>query len=136
MLWYPTLSSTVFRSIVADSDQQSTGKWLVPIGVPDISLLWEEIEDAAVEGKFLAVKKSTIQLRKEIGHDLVCIYCNTSDAETVGETLKILREIGVSEELRYKSDRATFEDREDFLYGSTDFEGPAFELFHSNLPIC
>ncbi|TCA62722.1 DUF1917 domain-containing protein [Rhizobium pisi] len=121
MLWYPTLSKSGFRSIISDTDEASTGKWLVPITVPDIGLVWEEIEDAAVEGRLTAVKKSTPQLRKQIARDLVCVYCTASDADTVAETLAILREIGVTDELRYKSDRATSDGREEYLWQSDNF---------------
>lgn len=127
MLWFPTLSKNGFRSAIADSDELSTGKWLVPIQLPDIGLLWEDIEDEAVKGRLLAVKKSTLILRRKIGHDLVCVYCPASDADTVAETLTTLRKIGVADELRYKSDRATFEHRDEYLYSSGDFEGLAFK---------
>ncbi|MBA9031717.1 putative phosphothreonine lyase domain-containing protein [Rhizobium leguminosarum] len=129
MLWYPTLSKHGFRSIIGDTDQASTGKWLVSIQVPDIGQLWEEIEDAAVEGKLLAVKKSTQLLKKQIGHDLVCVYCSSSDEATVAETLAILREIGIDGDLRYKSDLATFKWRDEYLYSSNDFEGPQLKPF-------
>lgn len=122
MLWFPTISKSGFRSTIRDTDEASTGKWLVPITVPDIGGLWEETEDAAVEGRLLAVKKSTPQLRKQIGHDLVCVYCPASDEPTVAETLAVLREIGVKDELRYKSDRATSDGRDEYLWSSADFE--------------
>jgi hypothetical protein len=122
MLWFPTLSKSGFRSVIADTDHASTGKWLVPIPVPDTGLIWEEIEDAAVEGRLLAVKKSTHELVRLIGHNLACVYCAASDADTVAETLQTLREIGVDAELRYKSDRATFDGRDECIYSSADFE--------------
>ncbi len=129
MLWYPTLSKSGFRSIIADTDEASSGKWLMPVGVPDIAGIWEEIEDAAVGGRLLAAKKSTQMLRRKIGHDLVCVYCSASDAETVGETLAVLREIGLTDELRYKSDRATFDGREEYLWSSNDIENLALKPF-------
>lgn len=129
MLWFPTISKYSFRSIIADDDIKSTGKWLVPIQLPDIGMIWEDIEVAAIEGRLMAIKKSTPQLRKKIGHDLVCVYCSCLDVETVPDTLAVLRKIGVDGNLRYKSDRATFEDREEFLYHSVDFVGPTVKLF-------
>jgi len=62
MLWFPTIS----KSVVRDTDNLSTGKWLVRIGVPDTAGIWEEIENAAVEGKSNAVKKSTREVAREI----------------------------------------------------------------------
>ncbi|OAE45434.1 putative phosphothreonine lyase domain-containg protein [Agrobacterium tumefaciens] len=121
-LWHPTLSKTDFRSGVRDSDEASTGKWIVTIKLPDIGKVWEEIEDAAVEGRLAAVKKSTLLMRQKIGHDLVCIYCARSDQETVADCLAVLRDLGVEGDLFYKSDRATDENRDDHLYRSSDFE--------------
>ncbi|MBY5407409.1 DUF1917 domain-containing protein [Rhizobium leguminosarum] len=122
MLWFPTLSKSGFRSIICDNDELSTGKWLVPLAVPDIGGIWEEIEDAAVEGRILAAKKSTHELVRIIGHNLACVYCSASDPDAVAETLRTLREIGVDGELKYKSDLATFDGREEYLYSSSEFE--------------
>lgn len=122
MLWHPTLSTTGFRSRILETDELSTGKWMVPIPIPDIGKLWEEIEDAACEGKLLAVKKSTDILGKKLGHNLVCVYCERSDADTVREVLTVLRELGVEGELQYKSDRSTFEFRNDYLWSSSEME--------------
>ncbi|UWU29129.1 DUF1917 domain-containing protein [Rhizobium sp. WSM1274] len=122
MLWHPTISKNGFRSKVLDSDHSSTGKWLVPIPIPDVGLVWEDIEDAAVGGRLLAVKKSTHELVRRIGHHLVCVYCSASDELTVAETLRTLREIDVEGDLRYKSDLATFDGREEYLYSSSEFE--------------
>ncbi|WP_276117947.1 putative phosphothreonine lyase domain-containing protein [Pararhizobium qamdonense] len=127
MQWFPVLSKFEFRTFIRETDEASSGKWMVPIPVPDIGKFWEELEDAAVDGRVAAVKKSTIQLRQKIGHDLVCVYCATSDRETVAETLQTIREIGVEGELRYKSDLATTERRDEYLYRSSDFEGPIFK---------
>lgn len=122
MLWHPTLSTTGFKSRILDTDEASTGKWLVAIPNPDIGNLWEEIEDAACEGRLLAVKKSTDVLGRKLGHNLACVYCSPSDADSVREVLTVLRELGVEGELRYKSDRATFEFRDDYLWSSSEIE--------------
>ncbi|TAW50578.1 hypothetical protein [Rhizobium leguminosarum] len=111
MRWFPTMSSTGFSSIIAGSDHTSSGKWIVPQPGP----LWEEIEDAAIEGRLLAIKKSQ-------DHSIVCVYCRSSDEETTAATLAVLRDIGVEGELRYKSDRATRQRRDEYLYDSADFE--------------
>ncbi|KQY26222.1 hypothetical protein [Rhizobium sp. Root482] len=111
MRWFPTMSTTSFSSIIADSDQASSGKWIIEHPGP----LWEEIEDAAIEGQLLAVKKAR-------DHSMVCVYCISSDQETAAATLAILRDIGVEGELRYKSDRATEQRQDEYLYDSGDFE--------------
>ena len=111
MRWFLTMSATGFSSVVSDSDHASSGKWIVERP----GQLWEEIEDAAVEGRLLAVKKAR-------DHSVALVYCRSSDEETVAETLAILREIGVEGQLRYKSDRATDQRRDEYLYDSDDFE--------------
>ncbi|MGX9991638.1 hypothetical protein ACS4RR_021145 [Rhizobium sp. Z1P35] len=122
MLWHPTLSTFRFKSKILDTNEASSGKWLVPIQIPDVGLIWEDIEDAALAGRLLAVKKSTDVLARKIGHHLVCVYCATSDEACVGETLKVLRDLGVDGDLRYKSDKATFESKDQNLYSSREFE--------------
>ncbi|MGO8034932.1 putative phosphothreonine lyase domain-containing protein [Rhizobium leguminosarum] len=129
MLWFPTLSKNSFRSVIAESDERSSGKWLVPIEVPDIAEVWAKIEDAVVEGKLLAAKKSTHHLVRIIGYNLACVYCSESNETTITETLAVLREIGIEGELRYKSDKATFEQSDEYLYSSNDFEGPGLKPF-------
>lgn len=77
MLWFPTLSEPMnsFHSIIADTDEASSGEWLVAIPVPDTQRLWEELEDAAVEGRLPAVKKAR-------DHSLACVYCRGSSDGT------------------------------------------------------
>ncbi len=111
MRWFPTMSTTDFYSIIADSDHVSSGKWIIERPGPP----WEEIEDAAIEGQLLAIKKSR-------DHSIALVYCRSSDEQTVAETLAILREIGVEGDMRYKSDRATDQRRDEYLYDSADFE--------------
>lgn len=84
--------------------------------------MWEEIDHAAVEGRLTAVKKSTLQMRQKIGHDLVCDYCARYDQDTVADCLSVLRDLGADGDLFYKSDRATDENRYDYLYRSSGFE--------------
>lgn len=114
MRWFPTTSENAFQSIITDSDETSTGKWIIPQPGP----LWEEIDAAIIDGRLAAAKKAR-------DHSVALVYCRSSDEQTVAETLAILREIGVDGELRYKSDRATEERREQDLYSSTDFEHPS-----------
>jgi len=111
MRWFPTMSATNFCSTISCSDHTSSGKWIIE----QPGHLWEEIEDAAIGRRLLAVKKSR-------DHSIVCVYCGTSDQDTAAATLAILRDIGVEGELRYKSDRATEQRRDEYLYDSDDFE--------------
>ncbi|MGO8476273.1 hypothetical protein ACC739_30120 [Rhizobium ruizarguesonis] len=111
MRWFPTTSEHAFQSLVTDSDHTSTGKWIIP----QPGSLWEEIDAAIIDGRLAAVKKAR-------DHSVALVYCRTSEEQSVGETLAILREIGVEGELRYKSDRATEQRRDEYLYRSGDIE--------------
>ncbi len=111
MRWFPTTSEHSFQSLVTDSDHTSTGKWIIQ----QPGLLWEEIDAAIIDGRLDAAKKAR-------DHSIALVYCRSSDEQTVAETLAILREIGVEGELAYKSDRATEQRRDEYLYRSEDFE--------------
>ncbi|MBY3044862.1 hypothetical protein [Rhizobium leguminosarum] len=111
MRWFPTTSENAFQSLVTDSDQTSTGKWIIQ----QPGSLWEEIDAAIIDGRLTAAKKAR-------DHSVALVYCRSSDEHTVAETLAILREIGIEGEIRYKSDRATEQRRDDYLYESDEFE--------------
>ncbi|MDX0503626.1 hypothetical protein GOC80_13420 [Sinorhizobium medicae] len=111
MRWFPTTSENGFQSIITDSDQTSTGKWIIQ----HPGHLWEEIDAAIIDGRLVAAKKAR-------DHSIALVYCRSSEEQTVAETLVILREIGVGGELVYKSDRATDQRRHEYLYSSNDFE--------------
>ncbi|MBY5820042.1 hypothetical protein HFN60_31105 [Rhizobium leguminosarum] len=118
MRWFPTISENAFTSVINETDQTSTGKWIIP----QPGSLWEEIDAAIIDGRLAAVKKAR-------DHSVALVYCRSSDEETVAETLAILRQIGVDGELQYKTDKATDERRERYLYSSTDFEHPSPQPF-------
>lgn len=99
-----------------------------PLSLPNLDPLWEEPEDAVGQRPAAGYKKLTIIVRKKIERDLVSVYCSASDAATVAETPAIPRNFGVHGERQYKSDKATFDGREQYLDSSADFEGPEFKL--------
>ena len=111
MRWFPTTSQNTFQSHVTDSDQTSTGKWIIQ----HPGHLWEEIDAAIMDGRLDAAKKAR-------DHSIALVYCRSSDEQTVAETLAILREIGVEGDMRYKSDCTTDQRRDEYLYDSADFE--------------
>lgn len=114
MRWFPSFSECGFTSIVSETDIASSGKWVIR----NPGALWEEIDGAVIDGRLLAIKKSWC-------HSIALVYCHASDAETVSASLSILREIGVSGELQYKSCRATDQKRDEYLWTSDDFEPTA-----------
>jgi hypothetical protein len=125
-MWYPIVSASPFLSRVnTQNDETATGKWLVPVPLRDPDETWDDIQDASAGGIFVAAKISGPKLDAILGHKLVCVYSRTSDENAVAEVLRHLREIGVKGDLRYKSDKATAEGRDEYLWTSRQFEVPA-----------
>lgn len=123
-MWHHVISKDLFLSRFTPEDETlGTGKWVVtfPLGDPDD--LWERLVKAACAGDLDATKRSSARLDAIAGHHIACVYCRSSDEETVKRTLALLREIGVSGPLRYKSDKATVERRDEYLYESDLLEG-------------
>lgn len=118
-MWHHVISKEQFLSRFSPKGETlGTGKWVVnfPLGDPDD--LWDRLVTAASFGRIAAVKRSSERLDKIAGHHIACVYCCSADEETVKRTLALLRDIGVSGPLRYKSDKATVEGRDEYLYES------------------
>lgn len=95
-MWQHVISKGNFYSRYRDADETlCTGKWLVTIPLGDPTDLWERLVKAAVHGDIDATKRSSTRLDEIAGHHIVCVYCRCSNAETVGRTLTVLRELGV-----------------------------------------
>lgn len=123
-MWSYVISNNSFVSRYSSPDETlSTGKWVVNFPLNDPDDLWDRLVTAASFGRIAAVKRSSERLDKIAGHHIACVYCRSSDEETVKRTLALLREIGVSGPLRYKSDKATVEGRDEYLYESDILEG-------------
>ncbi|MCS4088840.1 DUF1917 domain-containing protein [Rhizobium sp. BK176] len=121
-MWYPIIAKERFVSIFQGDDTHSSGKWLIPIPFGDPDGTWERLADAARDGRLLAVKISAPPLDEKLGHHLVCAYSKISTRIAVNEALSKLRMLGVSGDLRYKSDKATLDGRDDYLWDSVDLE--------------
>lgn len=122
-MWNPVVSAIRFQSNKGrGSEETSTGKWLVPIPFGKIEEIWEPIEDAAALGKIAGAKISSRYLDQKLGHHLACVYCRSSDRESVAELLHKLRNLGIDGTLRYKTCRATIDRREEFLWTSDVIE--------------
>ena len=115
-MWQHPIGS--FSNIIKDTDEESTGKWLVPISFDDDEA-WQKIQDNVANRKIISAKISSKRLDEKLGYHLVCVYTYPWN---VRETLKVLREIGFIGELKYKSDRATYEDRDGYLYFSSTID--------------
>lgn len=121
-MWYPIVAKERFVSIFQLDDTQSSGKWLIPIPFGDPDGIWKRLANAARDGRLRAVKISAPPLDEKLGHHLVCAYSKISTQIAVGEALAKLRMLGVSGDLRYKSDKATLEGRDEYLWSSVDLE--------------
>lgn len=120
-MWHEVVSKEWFSSRVHEpSDDLASGKWLLPVPIGDPARLWERIEEMAEDGEVVAAKISSHRLDSKLGFHLVCVYCRYSDESSVAGTLAVLRGIGVVDELRYKSDRATYQNRDDYLWVSPE----------------
>lgn len=122
-MWQPVVSQSRFISrTFRVTDEEATGKWLVPADLGDPDLVWESIAVAAASGRIPGAKISSSHLDRILGHHLICVYCERSDRESVSDLLGLLRDMGISGPLRYKTCKATVERREEFLWMSSDFE--------------
>ncbi|NTF17922.1 DUF1917 domain-containing protein [Agrobacterium rubi] len=122
-MWNPLVSQSRFASRSRQvTDEESTGKWLVPADLGDPDLVWERIVMAAASGKLPGAKISSVHLDRILGHHLICVYCERSDTDSVEKLLTALRAMGIEGHLRYKTCKATAEGREEFLWVSADFE--------------
>jgi hypothetical protein len=122
-MWKPVVSATRFGSrTFRVTDEEATGKWLVPATLGDPDGIWERISAAAASGVIVGAKISSQHLDRILGHHLICAYCERSDRHTVEATLGIMRGLGVEGHLRYKTCLATVEGREEFLWNSDVIE--------------
>lgn len=123
-MWQHVISQRPFSSHVSAPEETfCTGKWVVTFPLDDPDDLWERIVKAAVRGEVDATKMSAPRLDAIAGHHIACVYCRYSDPESVGKTLRVLRELGVEGPLSYKSDKATVEGRDEYLWTSEQIEG-------------
>lgn len=122
-MWNPTISTRRFGSRTFRlTDEEATGKWLVPAALGDPEGIWERIATAAARGSIPGAKISSRHLDRILGHHLICVYCERSDRNTVDAMLGTLRQMGVEGHLRYKTCLATVERREEFFWTSDDLE--------------
>jgi len=103
-----------------EDGQTYVGKWLVFVPHESVDEVWERIRKATEEGRLgISAKVSTSRPSgyKSTEH-VICVYTyDFRDRANVGETLKGLREIGITGRLYYKTDQAT-------LGGVYSREGP------------
>lgn len=122
-MWQHVISSKLFVSDLSGKDDVScSGKWIVEFPLDDPDEVWERLVHAACDGLIDATKRSSPRLDAIVGHHLACVYCRSSDPEYAARTLAVLREMGIEGPLRYKSDLATVQGREEYLWVSEEIE--------------
>lgn len=120
-----------------EDGQTYVGKWLVFVPHENVDAVWERIRNATEKAQLgISAKVSTSRPSgyKSTDH-VICVYTyDFRDKVNVGETLKGLREIGITGKLYYKTDQATLsgvyakegpftkKKQRVSLYSSDDFE--------------
>lgn len=92
---------------------ETTGKWCIFRHEDEIDDLWNKIAILASKGEILLAKCSTalnttfynIHAKREDRTHIICVYTNDwSDKDDLLKVRKVLRSIGVAEEIGYKRD--------------------------------
>ena len=109
--------------MIRNDDVSSSGKWVLHVpALAQDDTLWNDIVDMAINSEFDAVKRTSSTFEKDEGTGIICVYCKISSDWYVMGALSKLRGLGIEGELFYKSDKATREGREEYLWSSGMFE--------------
>jgi hypothetical protein len=108
----PSASSAIWISVRAPGPMPPVpdiGKWCIVRPAAEIDAAWELVRAAVMIGKVWAAKVSgASQAIWHGGTHLICVYCpDSQDLAEVRRVRGVLRELGFTEELGYKTDRAT-----------------------------
>lgn len=122
-MWEYPISKGGFSSLVRDDDVSSSGKWVlhVPVLEQD-NTLWDNLINMTINSEFDAVKRTSSAFERGEGTGIICVYCRISSDWYVMGALSKLRGLGIEGELFYKSDKATRDGREEYLWNSGMFE--------------
>lgn len=90
------------------------GKWLVFVPIPEVDSAWDKIKRATEEGKLGGSAKVSTARAHENTRDpdskVICVYtydCN--DEADVKRIREELRQLGITSEIPYKTDKKTLE---------------------------
>ena len=100
------------------SSSDKTGKWCIFSNKDQVDQQWELIKKSCQNGDLLVAKCSTaLGAMSHQGHHVICVYTEDfNNQEEVFKTRDILRDLGFTEELGYKTDAATMAR----VYGTPD----------------
>ena len=95
-------------------DAQRSGKWLVFADATRIDAVWQIVRGAVLAGKLGASAKVSTKPgsknREGIPEHAICVYTYDSDDETdVWRIRQVLRDVGITWKLYYKTDEATLQ---------------------------
>jgi len=114
----PWLYASVVPSNWSALPVNLAGKWCIFADAKAIDCAWGRVRAAVRSGRLQCAKSSTaFGALFHRGEYVICVYCPDShDRDAVMRAREILRDLGVSEELGYKTDQAT----RDSIYGTAD----------------
>jgi len=116
--WIPARPS---KQLNNNLDKSKFGKWLIFVPVKDIDKSWEQIKIATEQNLLGFSSQSSTELgwyeNKKPPHYVICIhtydYDDVNDVKRVREELK---RMGFVKPLKYKTDKATLQGVEEYLY--------------------
>ncbi|MHA1728816.1 MAG: putative phosphothreonine lyase domain-containing protein [Promethearchaeota archaeon] len=88
------------------------GKWLIFVPINDIDHVWEKIKLATEQGLLGESSKVSTMLKSPYTNNLqtmvICVYTyDWTDKKDVMEIREMLRSLGITQEIPYKSDEDT-----------------------------
>jgi hypothetical protein len=106
-----------------NSPDNKSGKWIVRLPENVVDATWAKIHNLVDSGQLTCAKVVTKEGRKFRKHSephpfyVICVYVDDSyDEAEVRRVRELLREIGFTEKLRYKTDVATSSNKDEYLY--------------------
>lgn len=101
-----------------------SGKWLIFVDVYEIDAVWLKVKKALKEGLLGPYAKVSTMRKSKNAHSpdikVICVFTeNYRDIEDVMRIRNQLREMGFTQELKYKTDAATLKDNygpDSYLY--------------------
>lgn len=85
-----------------------SGKWMFRVGSNREAEVWAKLCDATHRRVLHAVMRGNQRLRDlSHGQNVICIFCDGSDRKSVMDALMEIRNLGIEEDLVFKTDEAT-----------------------------
>lgn len=115
--WIPARPSKKIDNL----NNSKFGKWLIFVPVKDIDKVWEQIKIATEQNLLGFSSQSSTQLGWHLYNKpsdyVICVH--TYDYDDINDVKRVreeLRKLGFNETLKYKTDKATLQGVEEYLY--------------------